>query len=282
MTHNKSTSIAVTSDDAIASQITGLLSKHSCEKTSMLITTGALWRESTVSPTESKYCGKCFHVMALLCYMIYVFKPVTRKMFPFDDVIMWYRPRFTIYPTICFWSALFRCRFIHDMYFPIFFRTASPAPGKPYNHPSVSEITLRDMGKIDLYQSLIKDDKAWTEYIFPEMYCSINIQPQFIHLPSSVLPFHIFQASVSILHMTYYQIIANSSTVSTMRDWMSKKCLYRFEIWHATRQQCCRGACQISAQLRNSNHRSRSFETLRDFPTRRLMPYWNGTQETCL
>ena len=40
--------------------------------------------------------------------------------------------------------------------------------------------------------------------------------------------------------------------------------------------QCCRESCQISKPL--ENYWSRAFETLRDFPIRRLMGYWIGAQ----
>ena len=39
--------------------------------------------------------------------------------------------------------------------------------------------------------------------------------------------------------------------------------LYRFEIWQAHRQQCCRCACQISKRYDNLKYQSRGFEILR-------------------
>ena len=45
---------------------------------------------------------------------------------------------------------------------------------------------------------------------------------------------------------------------------------YSFEIWQATRQPCCRGACQISERLEKFKPESRGFETLRDLTVRRL------------
>ena len=47
-----------------------------------------------------------------------------------------------------------------------------------------------------------------------------------------------------------------------------------FEIWQASRQQCCRGVCQISKRYDNFNTRSRAFEASRDLTNRRLMRYW--------
>ena len=73
------------------------------------------------------------------------------------------------------------------------------------------------------------------------------------------------------------RLIVRSRKVSKARDRMLK-CLYRFEIWQAPRQQCCRGACQIAERSDNSKYKSRGFETLRDLTIRRRIGYWNGTQ----
>ena len=54
------------------------------------------------------------------------------------------------------------------------------------------------------------------------------------------------------------------------------KLSYRFEIWQAHRQHCCRSACQISEQSDNSKYKSRDFETLRDLTERPLFGYWDG------
>ena len=48
------------------------------------------------------------------------------------------------------------------------------------------------------------------------------------------------------------------------------------EIWQAPRQQCCRGACQISEWYDISNYQSCGFESSLDLMTRRLIGYWNG------
>ena len=53
-----------------------------------------------------------------------------------------------------------------------------------------------------------------------------------------------------------------------------------FEIWQAHRQYSCRGGCQISKQYEYFNPRSRAFETLRDFPIRLLVGYWNRARVT--
>ena len=73
--------------------------------------------------------------------------------------------------------------------------------------------------------------------------------------------------------------IVRSRKVSKARDRVLK-CSYRFEIWQAPRQQCCRGACHISERSDNSKYKSRGFETLRDLTIRRLIGYWNGAQIT--
>ena len=70
------------------------------------------------------------------------------------------------------------------------------------------------------------------------------------------------------------RLIVRSRKVSKARHRMSKW-PYRFEIWQAHRQQCCRCACQISEPSKNSKYKSRGFETLRDLTIRRLIGYWN-------
>ena len=71
-------------------------------------------------------------------------------------------------------------------------------------------------------------------------------------------------------------LIGGSRKVSKARDWVLKYS-HCFEIWRATRQQCCREACQISEQLWNSNHRSRALETWRDLTIGCLTRYWIAT-----
>ena len=73
------------------------------------------------------------------------------------------------------------------------------------------------------------------------------------------------------------RLFVRSREVSKPRDWYFKLS-YRFEIWQAHRQQCCRSACQISERLDNSRYKSRGFETLRDLTKRRLIGYWDGAQ----
>ena len=71
------------------------------------------------------------------------------------------------------------------------------------------------------------------------------------------------------------RLFVRSREVSKPRDWYFKLS-YRFEIWQAHRQQCCRSACQISERSDNSKYKSRGFETLRDLTKRRLFAYWDG------
>ena len=52
----------------------------------------------------------------------------------------------------------------------------------------------------------------------------------------------------------------------------------RSEILTASRQHCCRGACQISKRCNNLSRQSRRFEASRDLMIRRLTEYWNDVQ----
>ena len=71
------------------------------------------------------------------------------------------------------------------------------------------------------------------------------------------------------------RLFVRSRKVSKPRDWYFKLS-YRFEIWQAHRQHCCRSACQISERSDNSKYKSRGFETLRDLTERCLFGYWDG------
>ena len=72
-------------------------------------------------------------------------------------------------------------------------------------------------------------------------------------------------------------LFVRSRKVSKPRDWYFKLS-YRFEIWQAHRQHCCRSACPISERSDNSKYKSRGFETWRDLTERRLSGYWDGAQ----
>ena len=71
------------------------------------------------------------------------------------------------------------------------------------------------------------------------------------------------------------RLFVRSRKVMKPRDWYFKLS-YRFEIWQAHRQHCCRSACQISKRSDNSKYKSRGFETWRDLTERRLFGYWDG------
>ena len=71
------------------------------------------------------------------------------------------------------------------------------------------------------------------------------------------------------------RLSVRSRKVSKPRDWYFKLS-YRFEIWQAHRQHCCRSACHISERSDNSKYKYRGFETLRDLTRRRLFGYWDG------
>ena len=73
--------------------------------------------------------------------------------------------------------------------------------------------------------------------------------------------------SVSVSDKTSYH------NISQPRDLSSES--GRSEIWQASRQHCCRGACQISKRYDNSNYQSRDFEISRDLVIRYLLGYWN-------
>ena len=58
------------------------------------------------------------------------------------------------------------------------------------------------------------------------------------------------------------RLFVRSRKVSKPRD-RYFKLSYRFAIWQAHRQHCCRSACQISERSDNSKYKSRGFEILR-------------------
>ena len=73
------------------------------------------------------------------------------------------------------------------------------------------------------------------------------------------------------------RLIVRSREVSKPRD-RQFELLYRCEIWQARRQQCCRGACQISQRSDYAKYKSRGIEISRDLTISRLIGYWNGAQ----
>ena len=54
---------------------------------------------------------------------------------------------------------------IHMIHLPISFRVTSLPLGQSYDCPSASEVTLKDLSKIDRYQTPAKRKKAWNMYI---------------------------------------------------------------------------------------------------------------------
>ena len=77
------------------------------------------------------------------------------------------------------------------------------------------------------------------------------------------------------------RLLVRSRKVSKPRDWCFELS-YRFEIWQAHRQHCCRSACQMSERSDNSKCKSRGFETLRELTERRLFGYWDRAQTVSL
>ena len=131
----------------------------------------------------------------------------------------------------------------------------------------ISELTLKDMGNI--YHSFkLKQNstqhKAFAEFLgsMEEMFVSqlLNKKYDGFRAPSQYPKRRLF---------------VRSRKVSKPRDWYFKLS-YRFEIWQAHRQHCCRSACQISERSDNSKYKSRDFETLRDLTEIRLFGYWDG------
>ena len=77
------------------------------------------------------------------------------------------------------------------------------------------------------------------------------------------------------------RFILRSRKVSKARDQVLK-CSYRFQIWRAHQQQCCRCACQMLERSDNSKYKFRDFETLRDYMIRRPIGYWNRARVTAI
>ena len=82
--------------------------------------------------------------------------------------------------------------------------------------------------------------------------------------------------SRALVHYPIRRLIARSCEVSKPR-YLCLELSDRSEIWQVPRQQCCRGACQISKRYDDSNYQLRGFETSQDLRIRRLIVYWNRT-----
>ena len=74
-------------------------------------------------------------------------------------------------------------------------------------------------------------------------------------------------SQVVIFSQAIRRITLKSRVISKLRD-DSLELSYRYEIWQASRQQCCRDACQISKRYDNCNTQSRGFETSWDLTVR--------------
>ena len=64
--------------------------------------------------------------------------------------------------------------------------------------------------------------------------------------------------------------VLRSRKVSKARDRVLE-----WSYWQTLRQQCCKGACQISQWSYNAKYKSSGFESLWDLIIRRLIRYWN-------
>ena len=60
------------------------------------------------------------------------------------------------------------------MHLPIFFRVTSPAPGQSYDCPSASEVTMKDMGKIDFYPATTNWFINHEYSLITPVLCSVN------------------------------------------------------------------------------------------------------------
>ena len=90
-------------------------------------------------------------------------------------------------------------------------------------------------------------------------------------------PMDSFQRTRAPFQYPIRRLIVRSREVSKPQN-QQFKLSYRCEIWQARRQQCCRGACQISERSDYSKYKSRGIETSRDLTIRRLIGCWNGAQ----
>ena len=83
------------------------------------------------------------------------------------------------------------------------------------------------------------------------------------------------------IHKADGRLIAWSRQVSKPRYWMLQWS-YRSEDLQASRQRCCKGACQIAERLERSKQESRCFEASRDLVVRRPSASWIEAQSPIL
>ena len=86
----------------------------------------------------------------------------------------WNMQKVRLYPTdyvLCVYHSLLSG--LYDAT-TISFRVASQALGQSYDCPSASEVTMKDMGKINQYLSPTKHNKTWTVLIIIGIYCTRN------------------------------------------------------------------------------------------------------------
>ena len=100
--------------------------------------------------------------------------------------------------------------------------------------------------------------ECWSRPMLP---CAIP-RPQWVKLSHMLtahnqdLCWHETRGSSTPSQCPKRRLFVRSREVSKARDWYFKLS-YRFEIWQAHRQQCCRSACQMSERSDNSEHKSR-------------------------
>ena len=86
---------------------------------------------------------------------------------------------------------------------------------------------------------------------FPNIYNEQNSQPKSI-------------TKLGAIQYRIRHLIVRSHTVSMVRDKWLEFSNYS-DIWHASRQHCCRGACQMSKRYEHFNTRARAIETMRSY-----------------
>ena len=150
-------------------------------------------------------------------------------------------------PFMCLFNDL-RWRFLRSVIMASMLQTVEYSGHKP---PWLSWIFFIIM--FDYNRACCPSDIAWTTILVP---CHVVRAP--------------FQYPIRRLNV-------RSREVSKPLD-RQFKLSYRCEIWQALRQQCCRGACQISQRSDYTRYKSRGIETSRDLTIRRLFGYWNRVQ----
>ena len=110
----------------------------------------------------------------------------------------------------------------------------------------------------------------------------VNLQSKYVciyyegfYLLSAWKNSHITQEAMSLFQYLIRRLIVRYRKASKPRD-LNLELSNHSVIWQVHRQQCCRGACQISKRCHDLNYQSCGFEISHDLTIRRLIRYWNG------